>query len=668
MMVKKKRELRYPVSWNVSIASLPEVGPGREKRLNEMGIKTVQDLLLYPPRRYEDRRCLGYISTIEEGKKYTLFVTVERARQVYLRQGLSQARVIFKDDTGTVEAIFWGRPYLTKHLFQPGKKFFIYGSAEKNNSHLIMNNPEYEENIDEETNIHTSRIVPVYTVCEGISLRSFRRWIYETLLSVHIKDDVSEEFLNARGLLPLPEAVKKIHFPETMSDVEQARQRLAYDEILQVQKEWWMWKKENIKGKTVCCHQVDGKILSTFRSQLPFTLTFAQKRVIDEILNDLSEPKQMLRLVQGDVGCGKTFVALHAICASADSGYQSALMAPTEILAEQHYLNLQKWLSSLPLRIELLTSSVRNAKEIREHIAQGEVHVVIGTQALIQETTLFHNLGLIVIDEQHRFGVMQRRKLRMKGSAPDVLYLTATPIPRSLAMTVYGGMDISVIDEMPPGRYPIKTYIITEEKREGLIQFINQQAREGFATYWVCPSIEESTHKENLKPLLKVYETLRSGPFSSLRTDLIHGRLSFNEKADVMSRLAQGLIDVLFSTTVIEVGVDVPRATTLVVENAECFGLAQLHQLRGRVGRGPYPSYCFLLPTSYNEVSMERLKILCATNNGFEIAEQDLILRGHGEMGGLRQSGVSDLKFVRFTHDLELIQQARKDVEMLFQK
>ncbi len=668
MVVKKKRELRYPVSWNVSIASLPEVGPGREKRLNEMGIKTVQDLLLYPPRRYEDRRCLGYISTIEEGKKYTLFVTVERARQVYLRQGLSQARVIFKDDTGTVEAIFWGRPYLTKHLFQPGKKFFIYGSAEKNNSHLIMNNPEYEENIDEETNIHTSRIVPVYTVCEGISLRSFRRWIYETLLSVHIKDDVSEEFLNARGLLPLPEAVKKIHFPETMSDVEQARQRLAYDEILQVQKEWWMWKKENIKGKTVCCHQVDGKILSTFRSQLPFTLTFAQKRVIDEILNDLSEPKQMLRLVQGDVGCGKTFVALHAICASADSGYQSALMAPTEILAEQHYLNLQKWLSSLPLRIELLTSSVRNAKEIREHIAQGEVHVVIGTQALIQETTLFHNLGLIVIDEQHRFGVMQRRKLRMKGSAPDVLYLTATPIPRSLAMTVYGGMDISVIDEMPPGRYPIKTYIITEEKREGLIQFINQQAREGFATYWVCPSIEESTHKENLKPLLKVYETLRSGPFSSLRTDLIHGRLSFNEKADVMSRLAQGLIDVLFSTTVIEVGVDVPRATTLVVENAECFGLAQLHQLRGRVGRGPYPSYCFLLPTSYNEVSMERLKILCATNNGFEIAEQDLILRGHGEMGGLRQSGVSDLKFVRFTHDLELIQQARKDVEMLFQK
>lgn len=668
MIAPKRQEKQYPKNWDAPISSLPEIGPGREKKLNKLGIKTVQDLLLYPPRRYEDRQCLGFINTIEEGKKYTLSVTVERARQVYLRQGLSQARVIFRDKTGTIEAIFWGRPYLTCHLFQPGKTFFLYGSIEKQNSRLIMNNPEYEENIDEENHIHTSRIVPIYTVCEGLSLRSFRRWVYETLLSVHIEDDLSEEFLNARNLLTLPEAVRKLHFPELMSDVEQARQRLAYNEILQIQKEWRLWKEENVRGKSVCCHKIDGDFLSTFCNQLPFTLTPAQERVVNEILTDLFTPKQMLRLVQGDVGCGKTLVALHAICACADSGYQSALMVPTEILAEQHYLNIKTLLSPLPLRIELLTRSVRNSGKIRKQIAQGEVHIVIGTQALIQETTLFHNLGLIVIDEQHRFGVMQRRKLRMKGPAPDVLYLTATPIPRSLAMTVYGGMDISVIDEMPPGRSPVKTYIITEEKREGLIQFIIKQTKEGFATYWVCPSIEESTHRENLKPLLTVYEKLRSGPLSSLRTDLIHGRLSFNEKAEVMNRFARGEIDVLFSTTVIEVGVDVLRATSLVIENAECFGLAQLHQLRGRVGRGPYPSYCFLLPNSMNEVSRERLKILCSTNDGFEIAEQDLLLRGHGEMSGLRQSGESDLKFVHFTHDLQLIQQARKDAEMLFNK
>ena len=666
MTTRKKRDTPYPNLWDVPVSSLPEVGPGREKKLNEMGIKTVKDLLLYPPRRYEDRKCTAFIQSIEEGNKYTLSVIVEHARPVYLRPGLSQARVIFKDSTGIIEGIFWGRPYLTRHIFQPGKKFFLYGMAEKTNSRLIINNPEYEENIDEETTIHTGRIVPIYTVPEGIALRSFRRWIYETLLSIRIQDHLPQEFLNTRGLITLPEAVKKLHFPETMDDIEQVRIRLAYDEVLRIQKEWWIWKKENVKDKPVCCHKIDGNLLTTFRNQLPFTLTSAQKHVVDEILSDLSTPRQMLRLVQGDVGCGKTLVALHAIWACADSGYQSALMAPTEILAEQHYLNLKKLLSPLPIHIELLTRSVRNAKEIRKQIARGEVHIIVGTHTLIQESTLFHNLGLIIIDEQHRFGVIQRRKLRMKGPAPDVLYLTATPIPRSLAMTIYGGMDISIINEMPPGRCPIKTHIIPEEKREGLIQFIIQQAKEGFATYWVCPSIEESTHRENLKPLLAVYETLRSGPFSSLRTDLMHGRLSFNEKAEIMNRLAQGEIDVLFATTVIEVGIDVPRATTLVVENAECFGLAQLHQLRGRVGRGPYPSYCFLLPASKNDTSLERLKILCSTNDGFEIAEKDLLLRGPGEISGLRQSGETDLKFVNFTQDLQLIQQARKDAEILF--
>jgi len=666
MVVKKKREECYPKVWDEPISALPEIGPGREKKLNKMGITTIKDLLLYPPRRYEDRRNLIKTKDMEEGHRYTIFVTVERARQVYLRQGLSQARILFKDDTGSVEGIFWGRAYLTRYLFQPGKTFFLYGTVENAQSRRIMNNPEYEEYTQEEANIHTARLVPIYTVTEGLSLRSFRRWIYETLANIVIDDPLEEEFLSARGLMALPKAVRQLHFPETIDEVEQARQRLAYDEILQIQKDWLTWKANNIKDKSVCQHKTDGAILTNFRKQLPFALTSAQKRVIDEILDDLSAPKQMLRLVQGDVGCGKTVVALHALCASVDSHYQSSLMAPTEILAEQHFLNLKKHLSSLPVHIELLTSSVRNTKEIRKQIAHGEVDIVVGTHALIQESTLFKNLGLIVIDEQHRFGVMQREKLRMKGHAPDVLYLTATPIPRTLALTVYGGMDISMIDEMPPGRQPIKTYVVPKEKREGLIQFIIKQAQKGLATYWVCPSIEESIYREDLKPLLTIYEKLRSGAFSTIHTDLLHGRLSFNEKAEVMGRFARGEIDVLFSTTVIEVGVDVAHATNLVVENAECFGLAQLHQLRGRVGRGSHPSYCFFLPSSFNPVSMERLKILCSINNGFEIAEKDLQLRGHGEIGGRRQSGETDLRFVDFTCDLPLIQQARDDAKQIF--
>jgi len=665
MGAKKNLASTYPHHWDVSISELPEIGKSRERRLNQMGIYTVKDLLLYPPRRYEDRRNICTINSIRNGNKYTLLVTVEKARRIFLSKGIQQARVMFKDDTGNLEAIFWGRGYLINYVFQTGKKFFLYGSIEKFNSRFVMNNPEYEEYVPEEESIHTSRLVPIYTVTEGISLRSFRRWIYEVLTQILIDDTLSEEFINARGFMTLQDAIRKLHFPDSIEEIEQARQRLAYDEVLKLQKEWLTWRTTNLASEHICRHRINGSLLKTFQKSLPFSLTNAQKRVIDEVLHDMSSNKQMLRLIQGDVGCGKTLVAIHALLSAVDSGYQTVLMAPTEILAEQHYLNIQHFLNVLPVQVALLTGSVRNAKEIRQKIANGKVNIVIGTHALIQDTTQFQNLGLVVIDEQHRFGVMQRKKLRMKGQAPDILYLTATPIPRTLALTVYGGMDISIIDELPSGRKPVKTHIVREEKREDLLNFIIKQAQNGFATYWVCPSIEESTHKENLKPLFNIYETLRNGAFSTLRTDLLHGRLSFNEKAEVMNRLGKGEIDVLFCTTVIEVGVDIPHATTLVIENADCFGLAQLHQLRGRVGRSSYDSFCFLVPTSLNSAGIERLKILCQTNNGFEIAEQDLLLRGHGELGGLRQAGMSDLKFIDFSHDLQIIQQARNDAQIL---
>lgn len=660
MAVEKKKTSEY-YSLSDFIRILPEIGEKREKKLNSIGIYTIRDLIYYPPRRYEDRQKLISVKQAEINKECTFLLTVVKSKSVYLKKGISQARVILKDESGDLEAIFWGRGYLAKSTFIEGKKFFIFGKPERYNNKLTISNPEYEEFIPEEENIHTNRIVPIYTLPEGISLRSFRRWIFETLQKLIIPDPFPEEFLKERNLISLSDAIHTLHFPKKIEDIEKSRRRLAYDEVVRVQKRWIKWKDSEF-DKNACLHNINGPLLNKFRANLKFKLTSAQERAIYEVLNDMASPKRMFRLIQGDVGCGKTLVALHAILSAVDTGYQVALMAPTEVLAEQHYFNISTMLKDLPIEIVLLTSSIRNSKEIKKRISKGETHIVIGTHALFQETTVFSKLGLVVIDEQHRFGVVQRQKLCLKGHFPDILYLSATPIPRTLALTVYGGMDITVIDELPPGRMPVKTYIIKKEKRENLYKFIIEQARQGKATYWVCPSIEESETREDLKPLLNIYSELSKGVFSSLRTDILHGKLSFNEKADTINRFANGEIDVLFCTTVIEVGIDVSHATTLVIENAECFGLAQLHQLRGRVGRGTHQSFCFLLPNNLSPLSAKRLKILCSTNDGFKISEEDLLLRGHGEIQGLKQSGESDLKFIDFSKDLKLIQQAREDV------
>ncbi|MCX8064382.1 MAG: ATP-dependent DNA helicase RecG [Candidatus Hydrogenedentes bacterium] len=655
----KTTSTSYSLSDLVTV--LPEIGEKRAKKLSSIGIITIKDLLHYPPRRYEDRRRLTSIKMLNQKSECTLLLSVVKSRIVYTSKGITQSRIILTDETEKIEAIFWGRGYLANSVFQEGKKFFLFGKPEKYNGRWTITNPEYEEFIPEEENIHTNRIVPIYTLPDGISLRSFRRWVFETLQKVKIVDPLPSEFLQERNLVPLSEAITNLHFPNTLEYLEQSRRRLAYDEVVQIQKRWSKWKNTEF-DKNACVHKTDGKLLSTFRSNLKFKLTRAQEKVIGEVLNDMSSPKRMFRLIQGDVGCGKTLVALHAILSAVDSGYQVAVMAPTEVLAEQHYLNFLNALSAFSLKIVLLTSSVKNAPEIRKKISKGEVDIIIGTHALFQESTIFNKLGLVVIDEQHRFGVLQRQKLCMKGHCPDVLYLSATPIPRTLALTVYGGMDISVIDELPPGRQPVKTYIIRKEKRDSLYKFIIEQAKQGKATYWICPSIEESESREDLKPLLNIYSELSNSIFLSLKTDVLHGRLSFSEKADVIRRFAEGKIDVLFCTTVIEVGIDVPHATSLVVENAECFGLSQLHQLRGRVGRSSLQSYCFLLPNKLAQLSAKRLKILCSINDGFKISEQDLLLRGQGEILGLRQSGESDLKFIDFSKDLHIIQQARDDV------
>ena len=435
---------------------------------------------------------------------------------------------------------------------------------------------------------------------------------------------------------------------------------MAHEELLGIQLGVLHLRAQRLGHERGICHQTRGQYMQLLRESLPFELTAAQARAVTDILSDMASARPMLRLVQGDVGCGKTIVAVHAMAAAADGGYQTALMAPTEVLAEQHFLTLRDVIEPLGLRVELLTGSSKGATATRRYIARGESDVIVGTHALIQEKVQFHRLGLAIIDEQHRFGVCQRGRLAEKGLNPDILHMTATPIPRTLALTVYGAMDVTVIDELPPGRSPVKTRRVPESKVAGLYQYIIDQAGAGFQTYYICPLVEESD-KRRATAVVDHYETLSAGVFDGLQTALIHGRLDSDEKDAVMRQFKRGDIDVLFSTTVIEVGVDVPNATTMVIEDAAQFGLTQLHQLRGRVGRGPAQSYCFLLGKPQTPDGERRLEVLCTMSSGFDIAEEDLKLRGPGEFHGVRQAGLSDLRAADLARDVRLLDQARRD-------
>ncbi|MEX2016505.1 MAG: ATP-dependent DNA helicase RecG, partial [Candidatus Hydrogenedentales bacterium] len=413
-------------------------------------------------------------------------------------------------------------------------------------------------------------------------------------------------------------------------------------------------------------HTIDGATVAALQNSLPFALTAGQRRAVNAILADMALATPMRRLVQGDVGCGKTAVAMHAVAAAADGGYQTAVMAPTEVLAEQHGRTFRRWLEPLGLQVAVLTGSSENARELRARVASGDVHLLVGTQALIQKATQFQNLGLVIVDEQHRFGVRQRVTLANKGRFPDLLHLTATPIPRSLALAIEGAVDLTVIDELPPGRRPVKTSYVPEEKLAELYAFIEAEARSGRQTYYVCPLIEES-EELSARAVTERFQTLGQTTFGKLRAGLLHGRLNSDEKDGVLRAFEHGELDVLFTTTVIEVGVDVPRATVMVIEDAARFGLAQLHQLRGRVGRGRDAGWCFLLGKPTTESGRRRLETLCATNSGFDIAEADLQLRGPGELLGLRQAGIGELRLADLRRDAALLLRARQDADALLE-
>ncbi|HUW60975.1 MAG TPA: ATP-dependent DNA helicase RecG [Candidatus Bathyarchaeia archaeon] len=650
------------------VETLSGIGPKRAGLLANLGIATLRDLLFHLPRDYQDRRHITPIAEAREGQTVTVEVEVVRARQVRLRGRMSLAVVTLRDASGEMQATWFGRGFLAK-AFVAGARGLFTGPVGKYKGPALKN-PDYEMlSGDEEDRLHTGRIVPIYRLTEKVTQRMLRRWAWEALNAFGPElDEPLPGRLRAKYKFPeVGQAIRTAHFPDEIELAEKARARFAYEELLEIQLGVLGERAQRLHEEKGIRHTTDGPLLAAFRESLPYKLTSAQARAVDDILADLESPRPMLRLVQGDVGSGKTVVALHAIAAAADGAYQTAVMAPTEVLAEQHFLVLREMLEPLGLWVELLTGSIRGSAAVRRRIHRGEAHVIVGTHALIQEKTEFKRLGLVIIDEQHRFGVYQRSELAAKGTNPDVLHMTATPIPRTLAITVYGGMDITVIDEMPPGRLPVKTRRVPVDKIPDLYTYVAERAREHLQTYYVCPLVEESDKRE-LAAVTTHFQELSAGPFSDLRTALMHGRLDPDEKDRIMREFKQGRIDVLFSTTVIEVGVDIPNATTMVIEDASQFGLTQLHQLRGRVGRGNVQSYCFLLGTPKTEDGARRLEIMCKTTSGFEIAEEDLKLRGPGEFYGVRQAGLSDLRAADLVRDGRLLDHARRDAQDILQR
>ena len=670
------------------------VGPRRARLLDRLGIKTVRDALFYLPYRYEDRSSIKKIAHLRPEEINTVTGKVLKADVIIpnpRRPKLKIFELAVSDGSGLLRAKWFNQTYLKK-IFKPGQEVVLYGSVKYNywGTGFEIINPEYEilDDTDDESNpsafslqpsascIHTGRIVPIYRSTEGLSQKQLRNIMYSVLNSSvsAISDPMPSEIIKEYNLPDLQESISNVHFPSptssptfSITDLNRGtspfHQRLAFDELFTLQLGLAAIKKGEVLEKGIV-FSPDGRLINGLLNKLPFKLTDAQERVFKNILKDMQSSAPMNRLLQGDVGSGKTIVALMSMLAAVECGYQSALMAPTEILAEQHYINIHRLVEDLGLNTHLLTGS-KKEKEV-EVIASGDADIVIGTHALIQEGVSFKKLGLIVIDEQHRFGVMQRAILRKKGINPDTLIMTATPIPRTLALTLYGDLDYSIIDELPPNRSPIITKLFFEKNKNRIYSLIEEETKKGRQAYVVYPVIEES-EKTDLKSAITGAEGLQK-IFPHLKVNLIHGRMKPVEREEVMREFKNGNVHILVSTTVIEVGVDVPNATLMVIIHAERFGLAQLHQLRGRVGRGSNQSYCILLSYGGSEDARKRLDVMVKTTDGFRIAEEDLNIRGPGEFFGTRQSGMPDLKVANLLRDAKILEMARKEAFSLIER
>jgi ATP-dependent DNA helicase RecG len=659
----------------VPVTQIRGVGEKVAELLAKLGLYTVEDLLTHFPRRYEDRSRFVRIADLRDGEAATVVGKVTAVENRPTKNRLVLTRVSLDDGSRGVVTLVWFNQWRMKQTFEKllGRRLVAYGIVKRGYSAVEISQPEWEALDDRAEpddapgleSLSLGRIVPIYALTDGLAQNRLRKIVYLAVerYAGRAADPLPPAILGDRALPRLGDALRAIHFPETLGQLENARRRLVYDELLVMQL--------LLAARKLAAQHAPGiafadtrSPLAEFEQELPFALTAAQQRALGEIAADMAAPHAMNRLVQGDVGSGKTAVAMGAMVIAARNGYQAALMAPTEILAEQHLCSIRERLEALGIRVDLLTGSrpAREKAAVRERVASGETGVVVGTHALIQEGVRFRRLGLAVIDEQHRFGVLQRAALSDKGAAtpPDVLVMTATPIPRTLTLTVYGDLDVSLIDELPPGRKPVKTHWKRSADKPSVYEGVRRLLEVGRQAYVVCPLVEESD-KLQARAATELAAHLALHVFPEYKVGLLHGQMPADEKDDVMSRFRSGALHVLVATTVIEVGVDVANAAVMVIEDADRFGLAQLHQLRGRVGRGQHASFCVLIADPKGPEGEERMSVLCATNDGFRIAEEDLRLRGPGELSGTQQSGLPALRIADLLRDTAILREARAD-------
>lgn len=649
-----------------SILKIKGIGPQKSKKFSNLGIFSIKDLMYYFPRNYENRSNIKEINhTPKDDNKITILAKVcGHTEEIRTRKKKRILKVPVIDESGKATVIFYNSPYLKK-AFPINRWFYFYGKVNIINNTIQIIHPEYSKYDNSE---NFTKVTPIYGLTSGLTQKDINNIQEKILLKESIKIDeyMPEKILKKNKLCNINYALKNIHFPSSQRALRVSKYRLIFEELFFLQMALLLLKSKNIS----CEAGIKYSVLKEFNSlleNLPFKLTKAQTRVLNEIIDDMKANKVMNRLIQGDVGSGKTIIALLAMYLAVINGYQSALMAPTEILAEQHMESFNSLLTPLGIKIGLLSSSSNNKLQTLEKIKQGDFDIIIGTHALIQEKVEFSNLGLVVTDEQHRFGVRQRSFLSQKGMKSDILVMTATPIPRTLSLILYGDLDISIIDELPPGRKAIKTYSINNNKIIKMYDFISKEVDKGRQAYIVCPLIEESD-KIDCQSATELFSYLNKTFFKTYKLGIIHGKMSAINKEETMKEFEKGNIQILITTTVIEVGINVPNATIMAIQNAERFGLAQLHQLRGRVGRGEHQSYCFLINNSNSGISKERMNIMESTNNGFLIAEKDLELRGPGDFFGTKQHGIPELKIANLFKHSDILKKAQDQALEIIKK